>query len=189
MINNIFILSSVAIFSETKPPVLLPPSRRWTDNNRAIALGFREWQFHVHAGWHSHCVHWKWEPFRKSPPPPFPQQAEEGVGKFNLADGGTGSLRVSHSVIHTHLSVCRDRRDNQGRRGLCPLNILVTAWVCEWARGKFDVYKWNKASSRNTCVKKKKKRRERSECRSVGKQIFKMFLPDLGAMFALRDCN
>lgn len=72
------------------------------DNNRAIALGFGEWRFLNAAldGARTQPVFtlemgatWKEAPL---------SQHRKGEEKFNLADGGTPTLRVSHSVMHTH---------------------------------------------------------------------------------------
>lgn len=57
-------------------------------------------------------------------------QRKGGGRRFNLADGGTGTLRASHTVRHAHTwaYVVTDKWAEEGC-GLCPPNILVTGWA------------------------------------------------------------
>lgn len=78
-----------------RPPTLLHPlSSGWVDNNRAIALGFGDRRFSNGSpgrlpGAHTGCVcgaAWKEAPLGEQ---------RKGGRRFNLADGGTGTLRAS----------------------------------------------------------------------------------------------
>lgn len=76
------------------------------DNNRAIALGFGERRFRTlpwPAAWlvgaHAGGVCGEGGSRLEGGPS---GRAEEGEERFNLADGGTGTLRASHTVRHAH---------------------------------------------------------------------------------------
>lgn len=77
------------------------------------------------------------------------QLEEEGEERFNLADGGTGTLRVSHTVRHTYLSIRCDRHVEPrrvrslssthpgGRLGNVP---FINGAMCEIGGGRLFTY-------------------------------------------------